>query len=564
MDETIRKTLEDLLILAMEDAISEPDARQLNALLKDHPERIRCAIRFLQLGSQIKQSKKLAAMSKAWLSLNPEDSFSGFLRLMAEYEKGAEPVTVASHSEASVPAAEEPASAAVRTRVSRFSLVTLFLSSAALFFILAYAYWGYLCNGVETATIYDSIQPHWADRNAQNELKNGSRLSTRSGPLRLLDGTVKILFDSGGSLVLEGPAEFQILTPSHVRMRSGSLYASIPPGALGFTVSTDSAKVVDLGTEFGVQVHGDGDSEIHVMKGKTAVAVSHGRQFKDSQIMRNGSARYVDAQSRTIRETAFDPTRFIRNIDSKHNLISRGKLTLDVADLTAGGSGIKPTKANVWLDPKTGYSEASIHEHDTSDSFLPIPSNPYVDGLFVPGGRNSPPIISSQQHRFEECPPTSGVFYANLGVNPDPSYLRIPGRREGILSFQDTLYGTPEHPCLVMHANLGITYDLQAVRKEFSEWKLAAFTAKIGIADLKEPYPCNADFWVLVDGKVRYSLRNCRQKGTLTEIAVSLNEQDRFLTLITTDGGDPDVPRIYERAISCDWCVFAEPVLELE
>jgi hypothetical protein len=93
---------------------------------------------------------------------------------------------------------------------------------------------------------------------------------------------------------------------------------------------------------------------------------------------------------------------------------------------------------------------------------------------------------------------------------------------------------------------------------------VARFAAKIGIADLNEPYPCNADFWVLVDGKVRYSLRNCRQKGKLTDISVELSDKDRFLTLVTTDGGDPDILRIYERAISCDWCVFAEPVLELE
>jgi hypothetical protein len=564
MDETVRKTLEDLLILAMEDALSEAEAQRLNALLKDHPERIRYAIRFLQLGSQIKQSKKLASLSKAWLTLDPEDSFSGFLRLMAEYERGAEAVPTVPPSAAEAPKEKSPASVHSNVPVSRLSVITLFLSSAALFLILAYAYWGHLHNGVETATLYDSLQPRWADSAHQEHLKNGSRLSTKSGPLRLLDGMVKILFDNGGVLVLEGPAEFRILSPNHVRMRSGSLYATIGPGAAGFTVSTDSAKVVDLGTEFGVQVHADGDSEIHVMKGKTSVAVSHGRQFKDSQILHTDSARYIDAQSRTIREVAFDPTRFVRNIDSKHNLVSRGKLTLDVANLTAGGSGVGPAKRNVWLDPKEGYSERAIHEHDTSESFLPISANPYVDGLFVPGGGNSPPVISSRQDRFEECPPTSGVFYANLGVNPDPSLIRIPGKREGILSFQDTVYGTPEHPCLVLHANLGITYDLQAVRNEFSEWRVARFAAKIGIADLNEPYPCNADFWVLVDGKVRYSLRNCRQKGKLTDISVELSDKDRFLTLVTTDGGDPDILRIYERAISCDWCVFAEPVLELE
>ncbi|HOM60131.1 MAG TPA: NPCBM/NEW2 domain-containing protein [Anaerohalosphaeraceae bacterium] len=564
MDEPIQKTLEEYLILALEDAISEEEAQRLNQILKGHPERIRYAIHFLQLASHIKQSKKLAAMSKAWLSIDPGDSFSGFLKLMAEYEKAAEAVEV--DSRPSPPAAAVCKAAPVpagRPRVSRLSLAALFLSSVALIFIFAYAYWGQISGGVETVTIYDSIRACWAEKNLQAELKNGARLSTKSAPLRLLEGTVKIRFDNGAVLVLEGPAEFLILAPDHVQLPSGSLYASIGPEAFGFTVSTKNAKVVDLGTEFGIQAHQSGDSEVHVVKGKTVVAASDGGKLNDSQIVLNGTARWIDARSRTIREAVFNPDKFVRNIDSRHNLLSRGKLTLDLADITAGGSGRGPAKLDVWLDPKSGYTPSSIHEHDTSEHYLPIPSNPYVDGLFVPGGQSSTQIISSEHDRFVDCPQTSGLFYANLGVNPAPSSLRINGRRDGLISFQDTIYGTAEHPCLVLHANLGITYDLRAVRNEYSEWKLDRFTARVGIADLKEPYPCNADFWVLVDGQVRYCLKNCREKGKLADVSVELRPTDRFLTLMTTDGGDPDVPRIYERAISCDWCVFAEPVLEL-
>jgi len=40
-------------------------------------------------------------------------------------------------------------------------------------------------------------------------------------------------------------------------------------------------------------------------------------------------------------------------------------------------------------------------------------------------------------------------------------------------------------------------------------------------------------------------------------------ESDRFLTLITTDGGDPDGQASPHRATDSDWCVFAEPILEL-
>ena len=58
--------------------------------------------------------------------------------------------------------------------------------------------------------------------------------------------------------------------------------------------------------------------------------------------------------------------------------------------------------------------------------------------------------------------------------------------------------------------------------------------------------------------------RNVTQKNVLRNFSIELGPFDRFLTLVTTDGGDIDRIGSYQRAYTCDWCVFVEPALILE
>jgi len=137
-------------------------------------------------------------------------------------------------------------------------------------------------------------------------------------------------------------------------------------------------------------------------------------------------------------------------------------------------------------------------------------------------------------------------------------------RRNGVMRFNGQEYGNREHPCIMMHANLGITFDLDAIRSLCPDITVSHFVSKIGVADFDEAAGCNADFWVLVDGQVRASERNVTHKGMLHDISVALTPTDRFLTLATTDGGDVDQMGDYQRAYTCDWCVFAHPAFTLE
>lgn len=86
------------------------------------------------------------------------------------------------------------------------------------------------------------------------------------GWLRLQAGLAQIVFYSGARVVIEGPAELQLLSPGEAVCRSGRLVVEVPPPAKGFRVRTPGMNVTDLGTVFGVEVM-ERQTELHVFKG---------------------------------------------------------------------------------------------------------------------------------------------------------------------------------------------------------------------------------------------------------------------------------------------------------
>jgi ferric-dicitrate binding protein FerR (iron transport regulator) len=86
------------------------------------------------------------------------------------------------------------------------------------------------------------------------------------GWLQLKSGLVQVVFYSGARVAIEGPAEFQIISPSEASCRAGRLTAEVPPQARGFRITTPQMNVTDLGTVFGLDVK-KGATEVHVFKG---------------------------------------------------------------------------------------------------------------------------------------------------------------------------------------------------------------------------------------------------------------------------------------------------------
>ena len=77
-----------------------------------------------------------------------------------------------------------------------------------------------------------------------------------AGTSRLAEGVVELEFDGGARVSIEGPAEFAPRSGQRMELTRGRLVAYVPKQARGFTVDTPTAEVIDLGTEFGVEVDG--------------------------------------------------------------------------------------------------------------------------------------------------------------------------------------------------------------------------------------------------------------------------------------------------------------------
>ncbi len=137
----------------------------------------------------------------------------------------------------------------------------------------------------------------------------GLRPGTRLGSERMtLDaGTVELQMQSGAIVGLEGPATFALRDGNHLALTSGKVAAFVPPSAKGFTISTPTSRVVDLGTRFGVVTDGR-LSQAHVFEGSVDVAAISAPQ---AVRITAGSAIRIEGsllQPISVDEDAFPPT----------------------------------------------------------------------------------------------------------------------------------------------------------------------------------------------------------------------------------------------------------------
>lgn len=88
------------------------------------------------------------------------------------------------------------------------------------------------------------------------------------GRLVLTSGLAQIEFYSGAQVILEGSADLTVVSADEAICHQGRLRAQVPPHARGFRIASADFDVVDLGTEFGMEVSSDGQSKVHVFDGE--------------------------------------------------------------------------------------------------------------------------------------------------------------------------------------------------------------------------------------------------------------------------------------------------------
>ncbi len=266
MDKQIQYQLEDLLTLAVEGQISEQQTRELNALIDQHPERIRYAVRYLQFVSLLKRSERVAGMSRSWI---PEDdsqeAYMESLKQMARAEMAAPivdtPPAEVNESLAPIPLRRE----SLRNRINKTAIYTAIAASAALLMLLSYIHLIPVQRNAGLGYLTSSVQAEWASVNGPIQQDK----ALYPGPMKLVRGLAEITMDTGAKMIVEAPAEFELEAKSRIYLKSGRLVVSIENSNEDrFVVRTPQATVVDLGTEFGVEIDAQGNTQAHVFQGE--------------------------------------------------------------------------------------------------------------------------------------------------------------------------------------------------------------------------------------------------------------------------------------------------------
>jgi hypothetical protein len=305
-------------------------------------------------------------------------------------------------------------------------------------------------------------------------------------------GLATITFEYGAEVILE-VCGVLIVSAEKIHLHRGRLFARVPGRAVGFTVDMPGGSIIDLGTEFGVVARPDGTGDVKLFSGSASLLAGEQGIRSGSRMLAPGQANRVFGDTGRVLEITLDPHEFVRRFDSATGIVWKGQ-PLDLADMVGGGNGLGSGQREVGINPLNAERGDYLgHDRDVSNRYAPMPRDRYIDGVFVPDG-NAPQRVSSQGHQFEECPPTAGIFYSEI--------INGMGRRLGDFSDgyplgrrDDKIDATADNPGIFLHANLGITYDLDAIRADYPDFAFCVFTANAGLSS-SAPREGNAEIWV--------------------------------------------------------------------
>lgn len=408
----------------------------------------------------------------------------------------------------------------------------------------------------------------WGDKASSQEfllrVRRGDRIVVSSG-------LVQMDYFSGAQIILHGPCAFVPTGDSSGRLESGKLTGQVSEG--DFVLTTPTAKVIDLGTEFGVAVDDASQTEVCVFDGEVRVFGGlRGDEEDASLLLSEGMAARVIDGGRITAAQDVDQNRFARSLPQNGHGEDAREISL--VDLLSGSSGGKRRLAGV-IAPDTG--EADSHPwlrvdgpgYSVASGYRSTSWHPYVDGVFIPSENGEGTLLTSEGHRAE-LPVSTGRTWG-----PIWSRRRLPIDAPQVSQEDywgtDTLEGVItrlsqcETGLIGIHSNVGVTFDLSTVRHHCGKTPEAFRGIVSNLAMSRFPEwsadkRLKADLRVYVDGELRSSRIAFGREDGEVEFRTALSPEDRYLTIVCTDSSAPE-DEINSDAY--DHVVLIDPVLEL-
>ena len=171
-------------------------------------------------------------------------------------------------------------------------------------------------------------------------------------------GQLTLTYNHGAEIKIEGPAHYTLKSLELAVMKYGHLAAKVPEAAQGFTIESPKAAIVDLGTEFALNVSKEGKSRVFVYEGEVVSSLlnENGTTLVNANLYGNEGIE-IDSTLETVSDLSGSED-FIR-IDEKSD-----------SDLTITNKYIEAVKAHkpyaYW---RFENSEDGVVKNEMSEDF---------------------------------------------------------------------------------------------------------------------------------------------------------------------------------------------------
>jgi hypothetical protein len=171
-------------------------------------------------------------------------------------------------------------------------------------------------NDIGVARITGLVDCKW--KTSHEKLDFGQAIPSGQS-IELTQGLLQFTFDSGAKVIMQGPARFTPQSGMDAQLAHGKVSAVVPERARGYTVTTPTAEIVDLGTEFAVDVDENGTTEVHVLDGDVVARgrLPDGKLRGEAVHARKSDALRFVSHVEDIGRMAAQPEKFARHITPK-------------------------------------------------------------------------------------------------------------------------------------------------------------------------------------------------------------------------------------------------------
>jgi hypothetical protein len=193
------------------------------------------------------------------------------------------------------------------SRSKHFRLIASFAAAAAVIILFAAAF--YKWHGGEIAPvawIVNAQDCQWNVTATPDEhMQPGKKLV-------LERGFAELTFASGATILLEAPASIELVSNMAAKLQSGKLTAHVPQSAHGFRIESPNARIIDIGTEFGISVSANGVTEVYVFKGEVQ-ATSKGENSTGAITLKEKQGARIDTAGVVLKNIGSEAG-FVRQI----------------------------------------------------------------------------------------------------------------------------------------------------------------------------------------------------------------------------------------------------------